>query len=107
MSAIPPQNSPQSPSDGRPLCWEDGPHFLRLPINSNLPRPSTAGTVTPSPTAPGQHSPAHGPGLDGVQLLPATGTAEPPPPIDLFYHEFAPFFWRTFGARTTNFGAQN
>lgn len=70
------------------LCWEDGPHFLRLPINSNLPRPPAAALP-----ASGQHSPAYGPGLEGIQLLPASGTAVPPAPVNLFYHAFTLLFW--------------
>ena len=63
------------------LCWEDRPHFLRFPINGDLPHPPAM-----PPPALGQHTPTHSPPLDGVQFFPTLRAAEPPAPADLFYH---------------------
>ena len=63
------------------LCWEDRPHFLRFPINGDLPQPPTM-----PPPALGQHSPTHTPRQEGVQFFTTRRAAEPPAPADLFYH---------------------
>ena len=40
-----------------------------------------------------QYTPTHGPILEGMELLPTAGAAEPPPPVNLFYHVFTLLFW--------------
>ena len=89
------------------LCWEDRPHFLRLPIHGDLPSPSTPRTIPAPARTLDHHPPAHGPGLERVQFLPAPWAAKPPAPVDLFYRAFAllghqtdtsRFFFATFHA---------